>query len=511
MPVPAIRAGPVLSIYRKAVYFMGFYAHSRTRSSSSRNDEVRTAVQQATDLQLREFLIGALREDDRLFARFKSAVCPSVSRSDLERCKRLIDEAIRPYLEYDQYISYRDAPDFFDEMEDFLLDDIPALLQKGCVAEAFELTCYLFVQVTHVELDDSDGGMSTFIYQCIELWNDILEQADPPTEAQAYQWFTSYLGDLENNDMADFLVDLWMERFSAPAYLQDKLEFTARRAEAAQQDTGWYAEYEASKWVLLHITLMEEQGDSPQAVWEYGRQYWRYAQIREYFVDKRIAEKDYPGAISILEESLKLDTEAPGLIVGYHEKLKDLYQQTGNDAAYREQLWYLVTDGCPGQLDLFRELKALYPPEVWPATREKIFDAIASSSNKARLYEEEGLYDRLVDYVSNSFGLYEVQKYRTALKARYPQQLLQKYTAELDQAAACVSDRRTYQGQMDLLREMLEIEGGDAAVRAILSRWRVLYKRRRAMMEELEQLAKELGEPANSAAPAEEANQTTLF
>lgn len=469
---------------------MGSSAHSRTRSSSSRNDEVRAAVQQATDLQLREFLIGALREDDRLFARFKSAVCPSVSRSDLERCKHLIDEAIRPYLGYDQYISYRDAPDFFDEMQDFLLDDISALLQKGCVAEAFELTCYLFVQVTHVELDDSDGGMGAFIYQCIELWNDILEQADAKTEAQAYQWFTSYLGDLENNDMADFLVDLWMERFSAPAYLQDKLEFTARRAEAAQQDTGWYAEYEASKWVLLHITLMEEQGDLPQAVWEYGRQYWRYARIREYFVDKRIAEKDYPGAISILEESLKLDAQAPGLIVDCHEKLKTLYQQTGNDAAYREHLWFLVTNGQAGQLNPFCELKGLYPPEAWPEVREKAFAAMPPSVSKAALYQEEKLYDRLLDYVLNDRGLYSLQQYQSVLKDLYPQQLLQKYTEELDDIAAQSADRKTYQSWVRILQNMREIQGGEEAVRAIVARWSVLYKKRRALLEELERLSR---------------------
>lgn len=475
---------------------------------ASFKSEVNAVVQQATESQLREFLVQALCKDDKLFAWFKSTVCPTVLPSDLTRYEYQIDDTIGSYLEHGNYISYRDAPGFFTEMESYLEQDIPTLLQKGCVAEAFQLTCYLFVQVTNVDLDDSDGGMGAFVYQCIDLWNDILEQADPQTEEQAYQWFTSYLGDSQRSDIADSLIDFWMERFSAPVYLQDKLDFTARCADAAQQKDGWLVEYEVSRWGLLHIALLEQQGASPQTVWEYGHPYWCYPQIRQFFIDKRIAEKDYPGAIAILEESLTLDTNSPGSIAGYREKLKQLYQKTGNESAYREQLWLLVTKERPGKLDLFRELKALYPPEVWPETREKLFDAISSSSNKAVLYKEEGLYDRLLDYVLGTFGLYEVQRYHDVLKARYPQQLLERYTAELDRTAAHTADRRTYQSQMDVMCRMRELEGGDDAVRAILSRWRVLYKRRRAMMEELEQLAKELDGPA---LPAENASQLMLF
>ena len=119
--------------------------------------------------------------------------------------------------------------------------------------------------------------------------------------------------------------------------------------------------------------------------------------------------------------------------------------------------------------------------------REELVSALPAGAHVERFYQEEALYDRLLDFVLQARGLYAAQQYEEVLKEHYPQQLLQKYADELKEMAGLAADRRRYQEWASILRRMLQIEGGQEKVSEIVAEWRVLYKNRPAMMEELRQ------------------------
>ena len=58
------------------------------------------------------------------------------------------------------------------------------------------------------------------------------------------------------------------------------------------------------------------------------------------------------------------------------------------------------------------------------------------------LYKEGKLYDRLLDYVLKSPGLNYVFKYENILKDDYFQELLQKYTEELNKMATYIVNQK---------------------------------------------------------------------
>ena len=106
----------------------------------------------------------------------------------------------------------------------------------------------------------------------------------------------------------------------------------------------------------------------------------------------------------------------------------------------------------------------------------------------AEFYNEEKLYDRLLAYAIASRGLYEVNKYIKILSKLYPDKIPEKYRYELEKMAENVADRQTYQGWVYILRQMKKIKGGNEIVESILEGWKAKYKRRRAMMDELDGL-----------------------
>lgn len=176
------------------------------------------------------------------------------------------------------------------------------------------------------------------------------------------------------------------------------------------------------------------------------------------------------------------------MIIEYRTKLKEIYKQINNDEAYKEQLWQLVTTDNPGNLDDFNELKSLYSNKEWINIREQIFAMLPENVRIDRLFEQEKLYDRLLMYVLKTPGLNCLFEYEKVLKLQYPQELLQKYTDELNQKARYTANRKTYQEWVMILKRMTKITGGNIAVKKIVTEWKKIYKNRRAMMEELNRL-----------------------
>ena len=141
-----------------------------------------------------------------------------------------------------------------------------------------------------------------------------------------------------------------------------------------------------------------------------------------------------------------------------------------------------------GNLEQYKELRALYSPEEWVDRREIIFGKLPAYARLDRFYREEKLYDRLMAYVQNSYGLSMLQEYEDVLQNVYPMQLLEKYEKEVKQMAAGSGGRKQYSQLVYLLRRMQQIEGGKKAVEAIVAEWRVKYRNRPAMMDELRKL-----------------------
>ena len=68
----------------------------------------------------------------------------------------------------------------------------------------------------------------------------------------------------------------------------------------------------------------------------------------------------------------------------------------------------------------------------------------------------------------------------------YPVQILEKYRQQLNEMAERSGDRAKYQTLAEWLRHLKKFDGGEQVVLEILDDWRTCYKRRPAMMEELE-------------------------
>lgn len=141
-----------------------------------------------------------------------------------------------------------------------------------------------------------------------------------------------------------------------------------------------------------------------------------------------------------------------------------------------------------GNVQYYKELKDLYSFQEWERVREELFAKLPIHAHIDRLYKEEKMYERLLEYVLTTEGLYALWEYETVLQDKYPSELLQKYVEEVNQMATCTSDRKRYREWVAILRRMIQLEGGEEKVEQIVKHWREIYKNRPALMDELSKI-----------------------
>ena len=87
-----------------------------------------------------------------------------------------------------------------------------------------------------------------------------------------------------------------------------------------------------------------------------------------------------------------------------------------------------------------------------------------------------------------SSGFYMLKRYETVLRKDHPEQILEKYKDELNKMSVISSDRKQYSYMVSVMREMKKISGGTKVVEQIVEEWTNKYRKRPAMMDELNKL-----------------------
>lgn len=455
-------------------------------------DKVASAVSAAGEQEMRKFLIRILQEDEKLFERFQSAACCGSSSLDISGYEKKVDRVIKGYLGRSGFIPYQEAGSFVNDMAAFLDSDVEMMLEDENYAQAFALSAFIFLKAGSVEIDDSDGGLGMLLERCADIWEQILECAGKKVRRQIFEWLTGHLDDGAADYMEECLERVLLDAFTGGeeggGYTTELLDYTKRKAMEEKEGADcWNSGYYVQKWALYHIRLMEQAGLGQEEILNYCKEYWKYPKIRQYYIEACMQQKLYDKAIDALQESIQMDAGLPGQVRLFSARLKEAYRVSGRMEDYQKQLWKLVTQDDAGNLEDFKELRSLYSEQEWKEVREEIFQALPPHAQPQRLYQEEGMYDRLLEYVLQEKGLYELQKYQGVLEKEYARQILDKYEKELNEMAARAADRRRYHEWAALLRKMSGIEGGAKKVHEIVADWRVRYKNRPAMIEELKQ------------------------
>ncbi|MGP1577807.1 MAG: hypothetical protein ACTTH7_10095 [Treponema sp.] len=446
-------------------------------------------VKNTPSADIQSFLIDQLKNDPVMLQQFKLKTRCSISQHDLKIYKHEIDSICKSHTDKYGYISYYDAHGFYSNLSEFLKKTVSLIIDNKEYTSALQLIGYTFLRLGKLNIDDSDGTTGALAYDCITLFERILAVCDMKLKQILYKK-CKYLLLSEDvpNYLQTYIEEMLFSHFTEDEFLHDKLILSqAKVTFFLETEDKCSNEYNAQEWMQYHLQVMEELSLPQEDIDEYCKKYIRLSKIRTYYVDTCIQLKRYEEAVRLLEEGKLINKGDRRQLLEYSKKLQEIYTETQQSEKYKAELWRIILEYAPGDFDSYKKLKTYYTTDEWEEKREVIFKQKDIHTLDV-LYAYDGLYDRLLQLVLKTDGLYYIFKYEDVLKDLAPKEILKRYEAVVREKAAYTSDRTTYHEIADLLKRMQCYPDGKALVQTLILEFRAAYRRRPAMMQELDNI-----------------------
>lgn len=450
---------------------------NNSKKTTNTKDEIRDVIKQANEQQIQEFLYDLFRNDQKLFFRFKTIVTPHLSSNDIEQYINQINYTILPYLGRGRYIDYDHVYAFFHDINQYFYNDIQNLIDSKEYETAFDLSILLLRTVCNIDIDDSNGHSELFICHCLDVWDQIYDEANDSIKNKMFKTIQQLLNEEFAIEIDYYLMDYFMDNFHEEIFLNKKLDYIDNNLEICK-------DYMKRRWINLRIEVMKKLNYSIIEIKKFCKKYWQNTEARNIYVSYCLSEKNYSEAIRVLKESINIEKDYRGIVIDYHRQLKDIYRKIENMENYKKELYDLVIDSG-GNLTDYEELKSAYSSDEWIPIRDQLLSVLKNEHCINELYIEEKLYDKLLSNVLGSNNLDSIIRYTETLKSIYPKELLQKCKECVCREVVHTSNRSNYQRLVRVLRKMQTISGGEIIVQDIVNEWRIKYRNRSAMMDEL--------------------------
>ena len=428
-----------------------------------------------------------------------------------KKYKEAIRKIIRNYS-VDGYIDYRDENAFSREINQ-LLDIGRDLYHRNDFRDAFAIGRVVLVEMMKVLSDNEEADyLSHTIADAIQLIHDLATAGDAPAalKEEVFAFVQKKLKDpgyLDYSNIGEALVAV----FQALAIQLNKADvFLSFIDEQLPNLTGPYDKSEKEYYQTLKIDTLRAMGKTAEAenlIWEN----MDIVAVRQGEVDKAIASKDYAAAKALVAEGIRVaeTLEEPATVTSWQKELLRLAVLENDTKTIRHYARYFAFKQGFDQA-YYQQWRAAYTPQEWPAVIDKwIAKTIESetakwNSQKAQawrrphppllqklgpVYIQERYWDRLLALVQQENDLNTTLNYHRYLVPHYPAELLSLYLPALERYGEHATGRADYAMLVTHMQMVMKaIPAGKEQILALARQLIAQYRRRPAMVEELNQL-----------------------
>lgn len=451
-------------------------------------NEIREIVENTDHDTLQNFVVNLLSEDENLVMRLRLLSNNELTKEDFEQYKKRYQEIVNPNVEIGSFVPYRKAMRMERGLNDFLTEEVTGLVNNKYFDEAFDITKLIFLRLNKLNIDDSGGVVHDIMREIFRVWQAILNQAPKTIAATMFRWIISRRDHLGDTTDPDQYLEFLLDNFREPNQMERKLQIAGQQVEELQGaiNPGAYP-VEEERWAKFYLELSDQMDDDYKIEQFIGSHLYLF-EVRNFAIERHISKGEYSKAIELLKEGRAIEFKGPELNRQYTIQLKELYKTKKNHEAYLKELWLLTTMYDFHSLESFNELKAQYSEKEWPEIREDVFQALPENARLADYYRNEGLEERILEYVQNSTYSGDVLTYEDDLKDKYPDEMLDIYEKFARGRMRMANERRLYKEVVEFTKGMLKYTGGRERVDQLIEEWIVEYKHRPAMFDELEKL-----------------------
>ena len=443
-------------------------------------------VKEASEEDVRSFLIQVLDANPDIVESFKQYTQNEFSLTTMiDDLEGVCDS----YSDGYHYIDYEFSRDFCDNYEDAVDKWLDLLKNKKQYSLAFQFLLKAYDIFDKLDIDDNEGETYDVSFYIIDAWSNIIMCMEKSERIDAFNLLKQFLNNIRYSyDRIDIL-QVFFNHLKGEDLLKLQIDFVKEQLDYIESHNDILdREYVIDGFAKMYLELLKKNNASKKEINAIYKKYWECGSIRMDCIYTCINNEEYDEALDYIDKCIDLDYENQALMKRNIELKKDIYKKQGNTEAYREELKNLILFFDDTNIEDYIELRSCYLDKEWIKERDSIIEQLTPGRFLCEILETEQLYEQLIDVLLRSDDKYLLHQYTGLLSDEYPEQLLQVYRESVEKQAESKGSRKHYYQIVEELRIMKSITGGDKVVDEIIKRWKVQYKNRSAMLDELSQL-----------------------
>jgi uncharacterized Zn finger protein len=467
-------------------------AKPKVQTKQEQRQSIQRVVESLTHEQLVQIVMAQVKKDKTLGNQILLQY--GAQAPDKSLYQRTIQDFVRKHADHG-YLDYQPTRQAAREI-DTLLAQAEAMIGENKPERALPVLQAVIESLPEVlsHADDSAGELGG----CMEAAFDLLEKMAKEASADLRQTLFDYCLNQHNQPQYrgwDFGMDfLWQasELVDTPQQREALFAILDKIASSAKE-RDFLSEHRSEHALRLKTDVMKRMGDPPEAIHALLLENVHLNLPRQQLVALYMEQKQYAAARKLCEEAInKYAGQYPGLVVQYQNLLLEIARQTNDTESSIQVARDLLLQGHEFD-QYYTILKSLIKPDAWPAFRQQLILTIQKQSMVwlqgrwlGEIYRRDQMWPELLKLAQRS-GLDVIEHYRKELHAHFPDEMCDLYEEIAVREMQRAGSRDQYRAVCSLLRRMMELEQPERA-EELIERFKALYPRRRAMIEELNQI-----------------------
>jgi hypothetical protein len=454
-------------------------------------------LKQTDKKEITTFLLQYANEHPNFFAALESQFHPKNKTASSKDYVKEIQKCLNnERYAYDRYDYTHESMDIANKISNYI-EEAKYMIRQNCPREAIVILLQIIKQIgdNYEEYDDYDGDLGRTCYDASKMLQEMIES---DLSEDLLNLLKIEIGNLfkcnnyQNYDLAN--AD---ELLIAISIKSSDVEFGINVInEVLKTESDSFRTYSL---VASKIKLLEYAGKQKD-IELLVEQYLYLPAIRKIKLKKLVENKQYEKAIALINDGISIAEKKGnlGTVADWKDEKLSVFRLMNNREKVIELSEDLFFTGRES-LKYYHILKTLIPKEQWAV----YLDNFLNQSNKekrcrlsthilAQIYIEEQYWDRLMALVEKNIRLEKytlLEEYERYLKNRFPERMLLFYRSQLINYAEKNMGRDHYQYIAKVLNGMKTYSGGIETVKLLITHFKTVYAKRRAMMEELEKVS----------------------
>ena len=368
------------------------------------------------------------------------------------------------------------------QLNTFLSADVTGHINRGDAKFAVELLCELLKLMDEKK---TDFDLSEVIQRCFEMIISAIENSAEYLKSDMVVQCQKMINAFKNESLlklSDAFLKELRELDPRVKKLHELDHLIQQVSKQSECPTVIGISYQPVEAVLYRIDLMKELGYSREEIAAYKAEMRHFSVIRCMEIKEALAENNASKALEIVAESRKLDRYDKSLQKQYNQYAIEAYRMLNDEVNLIREMKNWVLHTPQFGLDYIHELRHMMSPKEWDDFVPKLLKSDSAAGIRIELMIEAGMKDEVFAQIQ---FYHQFLKYEDELKELDIHKAQERLIEFLENMAAQGSKRDEYRNLFYQLMKLGYYPGGHDEIYRIAQNWKIMYKKRPAMMEEL--------------------------